>query len=172
MILDILAVATLAALIAFVVWRLATYRPEDPLQMESWLEGFSPASYQPMFRLSEPVDSRFLKSQRGPKEASRYRRLQRKMLRQYLRGLARDCHRLHLLASQMDAHPVPGNDNSVLAQLEEKLEFSFSVWSIELRLLLDEISPRDLNLRPLLANVEALTERARRAARRRHQLRF
>ena len=172
MIIDILAVATLAALVALIVWRLTTHRTEDPLQIEAWLEGFSPASYQPMFRLSEPADTRFLEARRGPKEASRYRRQQRKMLGQYLRGLARDCHRLHLLASEKNPHPVPGSENSLLAHMEEKLEFSFAVWSIELRLLLDEMSPRELNLRPLLANVEELTERARQAARRRHQFRL
>ena len=166
MVVDILAGVALATLIAVFVWRLSRRRHDDDLAaIETWLEHFSPDSYLPMLRLAEGSDAPFLSKHRGPEETARYRRLQRQMLRDYLRGLARDFHRLHGLAAGSD----PGN--LALALVDERMAFSLGIWSIEARLLLNEIVPCAVNLRPLLANVEQLTDKAREITRRRVEFR-
>jgi hypothetical protein len=173
-----LAAAPVVALIAILVWRRAWRKREDNLQItQAWLENFSPNSYRPMLRLANSGDTGYLSSQRGPEAAARYRRTQRRMLREYLRGLSRDFHRLHTIAAERAVNvriPNVGNHrgNSSLALVEEKLEFIFSVWSIEVRLFLDKFSPCTINPQPLLANVDELTAKAREIARRRLEFRL
>ena len=117
--------------------------------------------YLPMLRLTEASDAGFLDTQRGSEMGLRYRALQRQMLREYLDGLAHDFHRLHALAARAGKP----------AQMDEKMEFVFCVWSIELRLALNQITRCAANLETLLASVEQLTIRVRELARRRHLLR-
>jgi len=168
-----LAAVTVAALIVVVIWRRAWRKREDSLEInEAWLENFSPHSYLPMLRLANSGDSGYLKTQRGPEAAARYRRLQRRMLREYLRGLSRDFHRLHIIAAESSGRVRIDGENSSLALIEEKLEFIFSVWSIELRLLLDKLSPCTINPQPLLTNVDELTAKAREITRRRLEFRL
>jgi hypothetical protein len=169
----LLLAAGFAVLIVILVWRSNLRRRADAREaIEAWLERFSPESYLPMLRLTEPRDIGFLNTHCGPLEAARYKRLQRAMLRDYLRGLSRDFNRLHTLASHNRFRGQAENADSALALVEEKLEFIFSVWSIELRLLLDEVTPCPVNLRPLLANVTELTDRVREIARRRNEYRL
>jgi hypothetical protein len=90
-----LAAGPVAALVVIVAWRRAGRKREDSLPIiEAWLESFSPGSYLPMLRLANSGDSGYLNLQRGPEAAARYRRMQRRMLREYLRGLSRDFNRL------------------------------------------------------------------------------
>jgi hypothetical protein len=128
---------------------------------EAWLEDFSPDMYLPMLRLAEPGDAGFLDARGDPGTALRYRSLQRQMMREYLSGLARDFHRLHALAAEAGTP----------SQMDEKMEFVFCVWSIELRLTLNQITRCAANLEALLASVEQLTIRVRELAQRRHMLR-
>jgi hypothetical protein len=127
---------------------------------EAWLEDFSPGMYLPMLRLAELTDAGFLDIQRGAATGLRYRSLQRQLLREYLNCLARDFHRLHALAA----------DAGKPAQMDEKMEFVFCVWSIELRLALNQVTRCAANLEALLASVEQLTIRVRKLAQRRHIL--
>ncbi len=168
-----LAVVPVAALIVIVVWRRTWRKREDNLEItEAWLENFSPESYLPMLRLANLGDSGYLNAQRGPEAAARYRRLQRRMLREYLRSLSRDFHRLHIIADESSWRGRVDRENSALALVEEKLEFIFSVWSIELRLFLDRFSPCTINPQPLLASVDELTAKAREITRRRLEFRL
>jgi len=164
--------AAVAVLVVIVVWRRPWRRHEDNLEvMEAWLESFSPDSYLPMLRLANSTDTGYLNLHRGHETAKRYRRLQRQMLREYLRGLSRDFNRLHALATESALRARIDHENSSLALVEEKLEFIFSMWSIEVRLFLDEFAPCAINLRPMLANVDELTAKARATARRRLKFR-
>jgi hypothetical protein len=168
-----LAAVTVIVLIALVAWRRAWRKREDSLQItEAWLESFSPDSYLPMLRLANAGDSGYLNTQRGPEAAARYRRRQRRMLREYLRGLSRDFHRLHTIAAESAGCVRTDRGNLSLVLVEEKLEFIFSVWSIELRLFLDKFSPCTINPQPLLTNVDELTAKAREIARRRMEFRL
>lgn len=173
MILDLLAALTLAALVAVLAWRRPWRRRDDELLvMEAWLETFSPESYLPMLRLVETVDPGYLLANCGPLEAKRYKSLQRQMLREYLRGLARDFNRLHALATENAIRARAEEEDSSLALVEEKMEFIFSMWSIEFRLYVNQFAPCVVNLRPLLANVDQLTVKAREMSRRRLEYRL
>jgi len=173
MLLDVLAGAAASAVIVILAWRRPwRRRGDDRLVLETWLETFSLDGYLPMLRLAESSDAGFLSGYRGAEAAARYRHLQCQMLKEYLRSLSRDFHRLHILA--VESPPREGRDggNPSLAAVEEKMEFIFSMWSIELRLILNEVAPLAINLRPLLSNVDKVTARAREIARRRHDLRL
>ena len=154
-----LAAVPVAALIVTLAWRHAWRKREGSLQIEAWLESFSPDTYRPMLRLANSGDTGYLKIHRGPEAAASYRRRQRRMLREYLHGLSRDFHRLHTIAAESACRSRIDRENSALVLIEEKLEFIFSVWIIELRLVLDKFSPCTINPRPLLANVDELTAR-------------
>lgn len=168
---ELLVALALVALVAILLCRRPRRRADDRLAMEEWLEGFSPESYRPMLRLAEPHDAGFLLLQRGPEEAARYRRAQRQMLREYLRSLSCDFHRLHALATESALRARDDDENSSLALMEEKMDFIFSVYSIEFRLMMNSVVPCVVNLRPLLANVDELTAKAREVARRRLEFR-
>ena len=167
-----LAAVPVAAFVVVLVWRRAWRKREDSLQIEAWLASFSPDTYRPMLRLANAGDIGYLKMHRGPEAAAIYRRRQRRMLREYLHGLSRDFHRLHAIAAESAWRTRIDRENSALVLIEEKLEFIFSVWIIELRLVLDKLSPCTINPRPLLASVDELTARAREIARRRLEFRL
>lgn len=170
---DVLFLATtLGALVAVLAWPRPRRLPDaENRAMEAWLERFSMDSYRPMLRLADGCDESFLRAHRGEEEVSRYRRLQRRILKEYLDGLSRDFHRLHMLATSA-AVGAPGNPgNSSPSLMEDKMEFILSVWSIEFRLLLSEIAPRVINLRPVLAHVQQLADKTRDVTRRRVQFR-
>jgi hypothetical protein len=149
-----IAALPVVVLIAIVAWRRARRRREDRPEIEAWLENFSPGSYLPMLRLANSGDSGYLNTRCGPEAAARYRQRQRRMLREYLRGLSRDFRRLHTVAA------------------ENAWRTRISVWIIELRLVLDKFSPCTINPLPLLANVDELTARAREITRRRLEFRL
>jgi hypothetical protein len=162
----------LGALAAVLAWR----RPRPPQDeaigaMEAWLERFSVDSYRPMLRLADGRDASFLAACRGSEEAARYRRLQRRMLKQFLHDLSLDYHRLHRVATYSAPSETHDRGNSSPTPLEEKMEFNLSMWSIEIRLLLSEIAPCVINPRPVLANIDELAARTRQIIRRRHQFR-
>ena len=151
----IIAAGVVLALVEFIWWWRSNSRTFDPHQAESWLEDFSSASYRPMLRLAEPDDAGFLAAQRGPEEATRYRRWQRRALRTYLRRLSRDFRRLHALAA---------------AAPWGLLKFLIEVRSVEVRLLLSGALPGAVDLRPLLAALDDLAAQAR--SRRQSHIRF
>jgi hypothetical protein len=142
----IIAAGVVLALAEFVLWWRSNSRTLDLHQSESWLEDFSSAAYRPMIRLAEPDDASFLAAQRGPEEAARYRRWQRRALRSYLRRLSRDFQRLHTLAA---------------AAPWRLLKFLIEVRSVEVRLFLRGALPSAVDLRPLLAKMDDLADQAR-----------
>lgn len=163
-----LAALTAAALTAIALWRRPWRRRDDNLQaVKDWLEHFSPDSYLPMLRLADQCDTGFVTARGGTEQAARYRRVQREILREYLRVLSRDFHRLHAVATESALRARDDHGNLSLVLVEEKMEFIFSVWSIEIRLWLDEFAPCAVDLRPLLAHLEQLTAKARATARHR-----
>lgn len=114
-----------------------------------------------MLRLAGSDDSGFLATHRGLEEAKRYRSLQRRMLRGYLRVLSHDYHCLHSLAAKSAQ-----KQSASLGLVGERMQFAFSIWSVELRLLLNEVVPCTVNLKPLLERVNELSSRVRETTRR------
>jgi hypothetical protein len=123
---------------------------------EDWLESFSLNSYRPMVRLASGSDRSFLAKRRTLRIARRYRRTQRVLLREYLRGLSRDFHRLYSIAAVRDRS---------VELFDGHLEFIFSVWLIEARLLLQAVVPHTIDMRPLLESVGDLAAANRESAR-------
>jgi hypothetical protein len=158
----------MGALLAVLAWWRPRFRNDDEFRtVRLWLEHFSADSYRPMLRLADQRDALFLGARSGPEEAQRYSRRQRRILKEYLRGLSRDFHRLHLLVANSAPRVRNNAGNSSLTVLEEKMEFILSMWSIEFRLVLSGIVPCAINLRPMLANIDQLAARTRDIDRRR-----
>src|SRR6185437_5453364 len=108
--------ASAIALLGLALWRRAWRKRTDNLAINAtWLENFSPVSYRPMLRLADPEDPGYLNQRSGPQAAAHYRQMQRRMFREYLRGLSRDFHRLYNIASK----------RSWSGLVDEKLKFIF-----------------------------------------------
>jgi hypothetical protein len=123
---------------------------------EDWLESFSVNAYRPMVRLASCSDHPFLSGHRARIKARRYRRTQRSLLREYLKGLSGDFQRLHSIAAAQKA-------SSELS--EGLLSFHFGVLWIEARLLLQALIPHAIDMEPLLASVQSLALATRDIAR-------
>ncbi len=158
------AMLAVAALTAVVVWRRPRRRRDTQFRVvTTWLDTFSPDAYRPMLRLVESRDTGFLATQRGPAEVKRYRCLRRRMLRGYLQSLSRDFHRLQMVAATAGSPEGHHRRKSFLAPVLQKIRFLWTLCNIEMRLILNRIAPCSIDLRPLLASVGAMTERARHA---------
>jgi hypothetical protein len=125
-------------------------------ESEAWLQSFSLDAYRPMLRLASSEDRCYLKSHRTRRMARRYRRVQRILLREYLRGLSRDFQKLHAIAAKKD---------SSLELFDGHLGFIFGLWLIEARLVLQSVVPHSIDMEPLLQSVQALAEATREMAR-------
>lgn len=126
-------------------------------ESEAWLQGFSLGAYRPMLRLGAGCDGAFLLARGGPETLRAYRRRQRSILREYLRALSRDFHRLLSIAAAQDRQPM--------AFYECQMSFIFGLLWIEARLALQTVAPHPIDLAPLLENVETLVASARELAR-------
>jgi hypothetical protein len=109
-----------------------------------------------MLRLATGSDRPFLAERSTPRIARKYRRTQRTLLREYLRGLSRDFQRLYSIAAVQDRS---------VELFDGQLEFIFSVWLIEARLLLQAVVPHSIDMRPLLETVDDLAAANRESAR-------
>jgi hypothetical protein len=114
-----------------------------------------------MLRLADHRDTGYLSMLQGHEVAARYRRVQRRLLREYLHGLSRDFHRLHTIATQGALRSRQESEISFFALAQKKIEFAFSLWIVEVRLLVDGISPCRVDLGPLLASLDQLMAKVR-----------
>ena len=156
-----ISLAALAALIS-VMALLVHPAPEDepcakpPTDPDVWLESFSLRSYRPMMRLAAGDDGRYLKAGRPPGSMKRHRRIQRTLLREYLRSLSQDFHRLHRIAAEKQLRVKRVDAGLPMELFEQQIGFIFHMWSIEARLLIHALIPHRIDLQPLLATVEKL----------------
>jgi len=156
-----ISLAALAALISVVA--LLVYPDAEnqtgakfPTASDAWLESFSLRSYRPMLRLAAGDDERYLKAARPPGSMKRHRRIQRTLLREYLRSLSQDFHRLHRIAAEKQLRAKRADAGLPMDLFEQQIGFIFQMWSIEARLLIQALIPHRIDLQPLLANVEKL----------------
>lgn len=131
----------------------------------SFLDNFTLMKYRPMLRLATQMDRRFLIAAHGDKLATCYRRIQRKLLREYLRDAGKDFNRLYSIANAqcVRAAADPGDLSMVL--FEQQMTFILLVWGIEARLLLDGVLPFAMDLKPLMHSIEGLARQTRQLAR-------
>jgi hypothetical protein len=152
--LSVLVVVAFAVLLVK-LWRRSRTPGGDPLE---WLDQFSAASYQPMERLLDNHDYRFLASQPGyrPSIASRLRRQRIGIFHAYLGGMIRDFHRL-LKAARFIVVYSPNDQSAFAATLWRlRLRFYGSIFGVEARVLLYMAGIGQVDARRLLATLERM----------------
>ncbi len=131
----------------------------------SFLENFSLSTYRPMLRLASQMDRKFLSSAHGETLAGCYRRIQRSLLREYLRDASKDFTRLHTIATAKTLHAVSDPNELSLTLFESQMTFILLIWGIEARLLLDNFLPFAVDLKPVIGQLEGLARQTRELAR-------
>jgi hypothetical protein len=152
------ALAALISVMALLVHPAAENRAEAkfPTSSDAWLESFTLRGYRPMLRLAARDDEHYLKAGCAPGSIKRHRRIQRTLLREYLRSLSQDFHRLHRIAAEKHLRSKSADAGLPMELFEQQIGFIFHMWSIEARLLIHALIPHRIDLEPLLANVEKL----------------
>jgi hypothetical protein len=125
----------------------------------SFLDQFSVSRYRPILRLATRMDRSYLERVHGKRLAGTYRKIQRDLLRGYLRDLSNDVNRLYAILNARSAHAHNDEGDVSLALTEQQTTFALLIWGIEARLVLDAVMPRPLDIRPLVSAVEALVAR-------------
>jgi hypothetical protein len=131
----------------------------------SFLDNFSLGAYRPMLRLASQMDKKFLSSAHGDTLATCYRKIQRKLLREYLREASKDFNRLYAIATAKTVRATSDPGDISMALFEQQMTFILLVWGIEARLLLDGLLPFAVDLKPLVAHLEGLVQQTRTLAR-------
>jgi hypothetical protein len=158
-------------LLVLAVAALTRYAPKPAVVASSYgsdasfLENFSLQTYRPMLRLATQLDRRYLTTAHGESLSGCYRKIQRGLLREYLRDAAKDFNRLYAIANakSLQASSDPGDLSMVL--FEQQMTFIMLIWGIEARLLVDGIVPFALDLGPLMGAIESLATQTRMLAR-------
>jgi hypothetical protein len=128
---------------------------------DAWLESFSLRTYRPMLRLASGSDRNYLAGTRDPREVRDYRRKQRSLLREYLRGLSRDFQKLNTIAAAKERAAKEHSPDL----WDGKLSFAFSVLWIEARLAIQSLFPQAIEMESLLRSVDELARTTREMAR-------
>lgn len=131
----------------------------------SFLDHFSLAAYRPMLRLATQMDRKFLVAAHGKTLAGCYRKIQRNLLREYLRDASRDFKRLHAIATAKTLHATSDPNDLSMALFEQQMTFIMLIWGIEVRLLMDDVLPFAVDLEPLIGQLEGLARQTRQLAR-------
>jgi hypothetical protein len=150
---------------AALVWiRAKRYRTVDGDAVGG--ESFSPARYEPMKRLLSEEDFEFLKHRPGvgPALIRRMRVQRRKVFRSYLCELASDFNRLHEEARLMVAVAPEEYSDLVGVLIRTQVRFWTALAGVEVRLALHTIGIGHIDIRGLLAPLEALYSAVHRAA--------
>jgi hypothetical protein len=118
-----------------------------------------------MVRLASQMDRKFLNAAHGNTLAACYRKIQRTLLREYLREASKDFNRLHAIATAKSVLATSDPEDLSIALFEGQLTFTLMVWGIEARLLLDDLLPFAVDLKPLIGHLEGLAQQTRQLAR-------
>ena len=127
----------------------------------SFLENFSLNAYRPMLRLASQMDRKFLSSAHGNTLAGCYRKIQRQLLREYLRETSKDFNRLYAIATAKTVQAASDPGDLSMALFEQQMTFILLIWGIEARLLLDDYLPFTVDLKPLILHLEGLAQQTR-----------
>ena len=127
----------------------------------SFLNNFSLGTYRPMLRLATQMDRKFLTAAHGEMLAGCYRKIQRNLLREYLRDASKDFKRLHAIATAKTVNASSDPDELSMALFEQHMSFILLVWGIEARLFLDNLLPFAVDLKPVIMQIEALAGQTR-----------
>jgi len=147
----LLAIVVVGAIVlSLTLWRRTHAAESDPLD---WLDGFSTSRYEPMERLFDKADYRFLSSQPGyhPSISRRLRRQRAGIFQSYLGSMIGDFHRV-LKAARYIIVCAP-EDQSKFARTMWRTRWSFyaAVCAIETRVLLHVLGIGRVDAHRLLA---------------------
>jgi hypothetical protein len=147
----------IAAGISAVLFRgLATARSEAPTP--DWVQSLSARRYQPMERLLQDRDLRFLQSfpAVSPAFTRRFRAERRRIFRGYVRSLDRDFSRV--CAGLRAIVATAEEDRSELAMLVARQQFAFrmAMFQVEFRLLLHAAGAGPVDTRKLIGCFDSL----------------
>ena len=73
--------------------------------------------------------------------------------------------RLHAIAMAKTVQALSDPDDLSMGLFEQQMSFLLVVWWIEARLLLDRFMPFDMDLRPLVAQIDTLAQQTRQLVR-------
>ena len=146
--------------LALVFRRLA--RNNTSTRRESMPE-VSLARYRPMERLLAAEEFEFLARQPGyePRLGRRLRAERRSILRQYLRLMAKDFHRVYRAAQVALIQSPEDRPDLAGALIRLRVQFLVASLALQCRLALHPFGLPRLELRPLLAALERIAEMAR-----------
>lgn len=166
MIVSLIAISLMVAAVA----ALTHYAPEPEKEAASYgsdasfVDSFAAQRFRPMLRLATQVDRHYLAVAHSRELAACYRKIQRSLLREYLRDATKDFNRLYAIAHAkcLGSRSDPENASTVL--FEQHLTFILLVWGIEARLAVDGMLPFRLDLEPLIQSLEALARQTQELA--------
>jgi len=158
------AVLGVLAAVAFVLlFRRVHARAEAAQTDLGWSSEFSITKYRPMERLFLEEDYDFLAAQPGfhPKIYGRLQAERRRVFRHYLRCLRKDFNRLSTAAKTLLL--VAPQDRPDLARniLKQRMLFSWALWGVEVRLLLQTAGVGTVDVRGLVGTMESMREQLR-----------
>lgn len=153
----------LTALGFFFLFRGLLSRQRDSQTSLEWCSQFSVAKYRPMERLFSDEDYEFLSTQPGysPQIMRKLQAERRKIFRHYLRALSRDFDRLHTAAKFLILHAPEDQSQLIAALFRQKLAFRYAVYTVRCRLALQAVGLGKVDIRGLVAPVEAVREQLR-----------
>ena len=119
-----------------------------------------------MLRLATQMDRRYLSKAHGDSLAGCYRKIQRGLLREYLRDAAKDFNRLYAIANAKSLRASSDPGDLSMALFEQQMTFIMLMSAnLEARLLIDAVIPFAPNLEPLMKSIGGLAEQTRLLAR-------
>jgi hypothetical protein len=131
-------------------WTNRSSKAEEVLEIE-----FSSARYEPMARLMDHEDLRFLEAQPGfrPEIGRKFSRERRRIFRLYLRELSQDFHRLHAHARAIAANLPADHAPLVGVLIRQQVRFLFEMAAIELQL---RLGAKSIQARALVNAIAAM----------------
>jgi hypothetical protein len=160
----LMAAAVLAVLAAFLLLFRRLHSRADMAQTDlGWSSEFSITKYRPMERLFLEEDYDFLAAQPGfhPKIYGRLQSERRQVFRHYLRCLRKDFGRLSTAAKTLMLMAPLDRPDLARNILKQRVLFSYALWTVEARLLLQTAGLGTVDVRQLVGAMEAMREQLR-----------
>ncbi|MGA2328510.1 MAG: hypothetical protein ABSH05_19715 [Bryobacteraceae bacterium] len=157
------ALAVLAAIAFFFLFRQLISRHKGADADLEWCRDFSIARYRPMERLFVEDDYDFLAAQPGfhPRISRKLQAERRRVFRHYLRCLRRDFDRLSAAAKTVLVHAAQDRPDLATTLLKQRMVFSYAMLVVEFRLALQTLGIGRVDVRRLVTSLEAMRDQLR-----------
>ena len=148
---SILVCIAVAVSLVVAVRRLACPRVALPATLE-WIDELSTDRYQPMLRLLDEEELRFLSRQPGftPKLEAQFRRQRCEVFRGYLRSLSRDFTRVSIALKLLMVQASSDRPDLAAALIRTRAAFTFALLAVHLRVVLYSFGFGSVNASDLL----------------------